>query len=151
MSTEILRKLTLKNCGLDKSTIAEALEGKKSIDILRVAGITTSATPGQTDLGAFVKFGGNFQAVNLLTGETFSSTVCILPNFIADTLAGALEQSLEVEFALAIGAKASKTVTGYEYTVRPLVEAQVNDKLGALLSAAGMDKPLALTGGKRAA
>ena len=35
-------------------------------------------------------------------------------------------------------------MTGYEYTVRPLVEAKVSDKLGALIAAAGLDAPLSL-------
>ena len=50
-----------------------------------------------------------------------------------------------MEFGILIGAKANATsVTGYEYTVRPLVEAKVSDKLGALIAAAGLDAPVAL-------
>lgn len=137
--SEILRKVTLKTCGLDKSAIQSALGDAKSVDLLKIVGVTTSATPGQSDLGEFVKFNGQFRAVNLTTGEQFESTVAILPNFIAQQLATALAQSSEVEFGLAIGAKKSNSVTGYEYTVKPLLEPVVSDKMGALLEAAGMN------------
>ena len=138
MSAEILRKITLKTCGLDKAAIQEALGTAKNVDLLKIVGVTTSATPGQSDLGEFVKLNGQFRAINTVTGESFESTVAILPNFIASQLAAALAQSSEVEFGLAIGAKQSKSVTGYEYTVKPLVEPVVSDKMGQLLEAAGM-------------
>lgn len=138
MSAEILRKITLKTCGLDKTAIQAAIGDKKSVDLLKIVGVTTSATPGQSDLGEFVKFNGQFRAINMTTGESFESTVAILPNFIAAQLSSALAQSEEVEFGLAIGAKKSNSVTGYEYTVKPLVEPVVSDKMGALLQAAGM-------------
>ena len=138
MSAEILRKITLKTAGLDKTAIQAALGNNKTIDLMKIVGVTTSATPGQSDLGEFVKFNGQFRAINMVTGETFESTVAILPNFISQQLAGALTQSEEVEFGLQIGAKKSNSVTGYEYTVKPLVEPVVSDKMGALLAAAGM-------------
>lgn len=138
MSAEILRKITLKTSGLDKTAIQAALGNAKAVDLLKIVGVTTSATPGQSDLGEFVKFNGQFQAVNMVTGEQFGSTVAILPNFIAQQLASALAQSSEVEFGLLIGAKKSASVTGYEYTVKPLVEPVVSDKMGKLLEAAGM-------------
>jgi len=142
---ELLRKLTIKTAGFDVSAVKAAIGDNKTADLLKIAGITTEARPGQTDKGEFVKFGGTFRAVNLQTGETFESATAIFPNFIAESLAAALAQSQEVEFGILIGAKANATsVTGYEYTVRPLVEAKVSDKLGALIAAAGLDAPVAL-------
>lgn len=138
MSAEILRKITLKTCGLDKTIVRNALGDKKAVELMRIVGITTSAKPGQTDLGEFVKLMGQFKAINIVTGEAFESGVAILPNFIAQQLASALDNSEEVEFGLSIGCKQSDSVTGYEYTVKPLVEPVVSDKLGALLEAAGM-------------
>lgn len=141
--TELLRKLTIKACGFDVSEIKSLLGDKKSVDLLKIAGVTSSAQPGQTDKGEYVKLGGTFRAVNLDTGALFESSTCILPNFITEPLAMALQGSGEVEFALAIGVKANPTsVTGYEYTVKPLVEAKVSEKLGNLLEAAGFNKPV---------
>ncbi len=142
---EILRKLTIKTAGFDVTAVKAALGDNKTADLLKVVGITTEARPGQTDKGEFIKFGGTFRAINLQTGEAFEASTAIFPNFIADSLAAALAQSQEVEFGILIGAKANATsVTGYEYTVRPLVEAKVSDKLGALIAAAGLDAPVAL-------
>lgn len=142
---EILRKLTIKTAGFDIASVKAALGENKTADLLKVVGVTTEARPGQTDKGEYIKFGGTFRAVNLQTGETFESATAIFPNFIAESLATALSQSQEVEFGLLIGAKANSTsVTGYEFTVRPLIEAKVSDKMGALIAAAGLDAPVAL-------
>jgi len=148
MQAEILRKITLKTVGFDKAGITDALGDQKSVELCRVVGVTTNAAPGQTDLGEFLKLHGQFRAINVHTGEVFESTVAILPNFIAQSLAAALEGSSEVEFGLSIGAKTAKSVTGYEFTVRPLVEAKPSDKMAALIAVAGMDRPLLIGGDK---
>ena len=139
---EILRKMTIKTCGFEIANVKGALGTEKSVELLKVIGITSKATPGQTDKGEYVSFTGDFRAVNMVTGELFQASSCILPNFIADALSHALGTSQEVEFALMIGAKANATsITGYEYTVKPLVEPKVSDKFGLLLTAAGFDSP----------
>ena len=91
--SEMLRKLTLKNCGFDVATIKLALEGKRSVELVKIAGVTTKAQPGQTDKGEYLKLIGEFRAVNLISGEVFESGVCLLPNFISDRIAGALNVS----------------------------------------------------------
>ena len=138
--SEMLRKLTLKNCGFDVATIKLAHEGKRSVELVKIAGVTTKAQPGQTDKGEYLKLIGEFRAVNLISGEVFESGVCLLPNFISDRIAGALNVSEQVEFALAIGCKANPgSVTGYEFTCTPLVEAQPSDRMAGLLEACGMN------------
>lgn len=150
--SEMLRKITIKNCGFDVQTVKMALEGKKSADLLKIAGVTQKAQPGQTDKGEYLLLQGEFRAVNLVTGEVFESASCILPNFISDRLAGALQVSEQVEFALMISAKANATsVTGYEYTVTPLVEAAPSDRLANLLESSGMLGTLAIAGPRKAA
>jgi hypothetical protein len=143
MSAEILRKLTIKNCGLTVAGIKAAIEGLKNGEqtpLLKVVGKTNTARPGQTTLGTFIAFGGDFFAINLKTGEQFKSAKCILPNFIAEQLESALKDSDSVEFALEIGAKVNDTsVTGYEFTVRPLIEAKPTESMLSLLNAAGVD------------
>ena len=137
---EILRRITLKNAGLSVKAVQGAtdkLEDGEQTALLRVVGITTASEAGQTDKGEFVRLHGDFQAVNLLTGARFSSGQCILPSFIAVQLASALKVSSEVEFALEIGAKADETsVTGYQYTVRPLIEPETNSRLAQLAARA---------------
>lgn len=150
--SEMLRKITIKNCGFDVQTVKMAIEGKKSADLLKIAGVTNKSQPGQTDKGEYLLLQGEFRAVNLITGEVFESASCILPNFISDRLAGALQVSDQVEFALMISAKSNpSSVTGYEYTVTPLVEAAPSDRLANLLESSGMTGTLALAKPKKAA
>jgi hypothetical protein len=143
MQAEILRKLTIRNCGFSVANIKEAIEGideGESVELLKVVGKTTMAAKGQTDKGEYTALGGEFTAVNMLTGEVFTSAKCILPNFISEMIAAALAQSPQVEFGLLIGAKVDESsVTGYQFTTRPLIEAKPTESMLSLLNAAGID------------
>jgi hypothetical protein len=89
--------------------------------------------------------------MNQSTGEQFTAAECILPTFLGQTLQTALVSSEQVEFALSIGArKIAKSVTGYEFVARPLVNAEPSSRLSKLIAAAGLDKPLALAAPKAA-
>ncbi len=144
---EIARKITLRTCGLTIENIKAALDGHDgdTMEMLKIAGVTTSCAIGQTDKGEFIRLNGEFLAVNQITGEQFSSSQTILPTFLGQMLQSALEASEHVEFALSIGArKSAKSVTGYEFIARPLVNAEPSARLSKLLAIAGMDKPLRL-------
>jgi hypothetical protein len=151
---EIARKITLRTCGLTveniKAALADAIDGE-SMELLKIAGVTTSCAVGQTDKGEFIRLNGEFLAVSQVTGETFSSSQTILPTFLGQMLQSALSASEQVEFALSIGArKSAKSVTGYEFVARPLVNAEPSARLSKLIAAAGLDKPLALAAPKAA-
>lgn len=143
MSAEMLRKLTIKNCGFTVAVIKEAVsevEEGQSVDLLKIVGKTTTAAKGQTDKGEYTLLGGDFFAVNVTTGETFQASKCIFPNFISETLAAALAQSPSVEFGILIGAKNKPdAITGYEFTVRPVIETKPSESVQTLLAAAGID------------
>ena len=137
---EILRKLTIKNCGWNTSELKAAVAKAPQTDILKIAGVITSIRPGQTQLGEYAELGGQFQAVNLATGEMFQSAKSILPTFIADPMVEASKGGSEVEFAIQIGVKRNDTsVVGYEFSVKPLVEPKVSDKLAKLLDLAKIE------------
>lgn len=145
---EIARKITLRTCGCTvdaiKAATANAAEGE-SVELLKIAGVTTSCAVGQTDKGEFIRLNGEFLAVNQITGEQFAASQTILPTFLGQMLQSALVASEQVEFALSIGArKSAKSVTGYEFVARPLVNAEPSARLSKLLAVAGMDKPLQL-------
>jgi hypothetical protein len=151
---EIARKITLRTCGCTveaiKAATADMKEGE-SVELLKIAGVTTSCAVGQTDKGEFIRLRGEFLAINQSTGEQFTAAECILPTFLGQTLQTALVSSEQVEFALSIGArKSAKSVTGYEFVARPLVNAEPSARLSKLLVVAGMDKPLALAAPKAA-
>ena len=145
MAHEILRKLTIKNCGFDIANIKEALGEDASVELLKIVGISKSAQPGQTSLGDYLKLVGSFKGVNLITGEMFEASSCILPNFITESIAAALTDGSNVEFAIQIGVRSKpSSVTGYEYTMRPLIEPKPNDAMEKLLALSAFAEPLAL-------
>lgn len=150
MASNMLRRITLRTIGLvvkDIRTATEASEGG-TVALAKIVGSTTEAKTGQTDKGQFTALLGEFVGVNLLTGEVFNSGKAILPNFISEQLAAALNVSNAVDFALEIGAKADESaVTGYVYTVRSLVDAEPTDKMKKLLGAAGVTPEMLRIGG----
>lgn len=146
MPNEILRKITIKNCGFPKTEVRQLVTAENPVaNLIKIMGITSSANPGQTDNGEYLRLFGQFRAVNMQTGEEFDSSQCILPSFISDSIADALSRSSEVEFALMIGAKYEPTsVTEYVFTVTPLIEPKVSDKMAALLAVSDAYVPPAL-------
>lgn len=131
---EILRKLTISTCGWDVAAIKKELGDNPKVDLLKVVGVCQSAQSGSSALGEYFKLVGEFRGINMATGEIYASTRCILPNFIAEGIGYALTTSDNVEFGILIGAKAKpSSVTGYEFTVKPLIEPKVNDQLEKLM------------------
>ena len=69
---EIARKITLRTCGCTveaiKAAVGDLKEGE-GVELLKIAGVTTSCAVGQTDKGEFIRLNGEFLAVNQITGE----------------------------------------------------------------------------------
>jgi hypothetical protein len=161
---QIVRKLTIKTCGdftiqKIRKTLQDVAgyDGDKqkdipdgtTVDILKIAGESTSATTGQTDKGSFTKLGGSFIGTDMTTGELYQSGVCILPDFIGSQLGAAILQSKSsVQFAFLIQAKAkANAVTGYEFAIKPLMESKPTDAMQRIMALAGIEakaKPEAL-------
>ncbi len=116
----------------------------KKLGLMRVIGVANRAKPGSTDKGEYVRFIGRFKATNLVTGEMYQSSQCILPNFIGEqihaamTAGGAaglagLEAQSESQFAFDIGAHYEESsVTKYVYTVASLIPPSQTDALALL-------------------
>lgn len=143
-TASLVAKITLSSIGAQPKS--------KSVEyahpIAMIFGEASRTEIGQTTYGEFVRFRGNFAGVNLSTGEKFRAGAMILPPLIQDILAAAVDQADgPIQFGLEIGVKPSeKGNTGYEYTVRPLLEPEENDalmllesKLTPLLSLAAPD------------
>jgi len=137
---EILRKITLRNIGLDIATLkgfVKTMDEGTQKAICRVVGIAAGYKTGQTDKGEYVALIGEFTAANQETGASFSASKCILPTFIAEAFVPVLQQHGNAEFALEIGIKAdSKAVAGYTFTMRPLIESKTSDRMADLLKIA---------------
>ena len=160
----LLKKLAVKTCGLDKASIAKALLKKpqvgeegddnyapaqyhKEVELLKIAGIVYKFTPGQTDLGPFAKLQGDFTGINMLTGEINKSSVAIVDGRISDAIVEMLKGGSEqIQFAAMFTAKHSPTsAVGYEFGVIPLTEVRETDQMSALLERVGMSTAPQLT------
>jgi len=135
MST-LKRKLSVKEvCG----TLPRMNAGDPSRSLMHIIGKANRVKEGVGDFGPWQKLMGQFEAVNLETGEIFVSPQCILPEPMNGMIAGQIlnaESSAApvIDFALEIGVEASGKAggTGYEFTTRPLVEARETDALAEL-------------------
>jgi hypothetical protein len=135
--TEIVKKITVKavSGGLEKP--------EKPTPIMTVYGLLTDSKPDHSDYGDYIRFSGNFEAVNMSNGEHFRSGRLILPGIAEGLLQGALEQEgvESVQFALEIGIKPSKSPVGYDYTVKPLIETSENDPLADMRGKLSLPSP----------
>lgn len=108
MPNPFLPKITLKTVGItDPETLV--LSGKKkNVPVMRVYGLLRSATEKITDIGKSMTLAGDFEAVNVLTGEVFKSGKCYLPSIAEGPITEMLFQAQEkdpkasVKFALDI-------------------------------------------------
>lgn len=164
MSSKILKKITLREIGLDKMAIRKACEeatpkledGKtlaskgNTVKLATFIGSVTQVRPGEVkDTGQpFAKLVGSFEATNLLTGEVFTnSPVLILPNFVGDGIADAVMRggAQAVDFAVCITARYDeKAAVGYEFGAESLLPTQEADAVSAIkakLASAGIALP----------
>lgn len=143
-------KISLKTIGCQPKTGAKIV----ACTVAHVYGSARNYVIGSSTYGEYTKFRGDFEAVNLSSGESYRSGNLLLPDVAADLLASALhaagakhgrakspgidgddgEDALApIEFAVEIGIrpKTSDKPGGmpYEWTVRPLIEARDSDPL----------------------
>lgn len=135
---EALRKITLGTCNAQPSaeTIAKLEKTGKPIALMDVFGIARRAKPGVSTLGEYVKFLGNFKAVNLADKSEYTAPVVILPKFLEEQLyavMGGADQVSDVQFGFRVSAKYDKkAATKYSYTAASLLKPADNDPLAML-------------------
>ncbi len=134
---QYVTKLSVRSLGLDKVGIrklAEKAEGK-TVPVARFFGIAENT--GISDRGKFgesVFFEGQFEGVNLDTGEIVRSGRLFLPDVASSILEGMVVKGNEglengakckVQFAFEINAQADlAAAVGYKFSASPLVEAK---------------------------
>jgi hypothetical protein len=133
MTLKAVRKITIKSVygpiNLEKLIAAP----DRKLRLLNVLGIVRKLQPGETDKGPFVKMIGDFKATNLETGEVFRSGACILPNFVADMIVGAMDTGRAVQFAFEIQCRYSDdAISKYVYDVISLLPPSESDELAML-------------------
>lgn len=140
---EMLKKLTLKGCGVqpDAEMVAKLEKmwekDKKSarIEVLDIIGIARKAKPGTSTYGDYLRFAGQFKATNLLTKQEFTAGACILPAFLEEQLFSVMgaEAVNDVQFAFRISVVYDdKGARKYQYAAQPLLKAAENDPLAML-------------------
>ena len=127
--TNLVSKLSIKTMGCKPE---RAKSEDKSIPLYRVIGIATGVKQVKDVRGEMI-FGatGNFEGVNLETGEVYQSGVLYLPGGAHELLISALqsEDAESVEFALEVSAEPAKNPIGYSYKARMLEKPKMADPL----------------------
>ena len=141
---QLVKKITMKKClGNIRGIIKEFENDGDSRPVLRVFGQIHKFETGETDLGEYVRFRGQFraQAINPdgSIAEEFSSTAAFLPDVATVALMAVLSAdpppaSLEFAFDMILQREDSSSV-GYVYGCVPLIEQKEDDPLARLSKA----------------
>jgi hypothetical protein len=114
---------------------------EKAVALFTVIGICNGVKTGMSTYGEWLALTGQFEAMNLDTGEAYVAPQVFLPEPLNGLIAAKVRtpdengQPVSVKFAVEVGIKPSKTTLGYEYTVRELVDASEDDPLAGLRKA----------------
>lgn len=139
-SKNLVSKVSFKTvCGVPKTeavSITDENNNKKTVlrgieqVYMRVIGVIYSTKVVTSTYGDSIEFSGQFQGINLETGEVYEGGKLFLPNVAEMYTVGAFNvashtdgfKSLDVAFD--IGVKPANTAHGYEYTIKPLIQAE---------------------------
>lgn len=130
---QYLKKITTATVGLtpkicDGIVTDEVNKGQK-VPVMRVYGVCRDQKQGTSNFGPYIKFGGEFEGVNLTTGEKFRAKALLLPPIaemgLADTLQEAKAKNPDafVEFGLDIVVELNPSKQGgwaFKYGCKPL-------------------------------
>lgn len=118
-----------------KINVRKLPEDGTIVNLYTVIGMAVGTKSGTSDFGDWTGLVGQFEAVNLETGERFASANLFLP----DVAQGLIEAQLanaenhQVQFAFVIGAMAdSNSPVGYSYTAQPILSPDAKDPLADL-------------------
>lgn len=143
--TNILKKLSVKEMNINPGNLIAGMELGQVVVVARIYGkatkyktspsrFTTSDLPKED-----VKFFGDFEGVNLLTGEVFNAPACFLPGAAPDALQSAIDNMQDgdtaVEFGIEIGVKKIKKkddTDGYQFGVALPKQPSASDPLSAM-------------------
>lgn len=123
--SEVMGKEFMKGLARHLDGVSKEMKGKRAW-LVRIAGAAGASKPGAKDDRTWIRFVGEFEATNLVTGEVFHSAACILPNFIAEQIHAAMlpregEPTKMPLFAFDIGAHYDDdAITKYVFDVKAL-------------------------------
>ena len=134
----IIKKITSRTVGCEAETDQSFV----------VYGKVMRATPMESQFGPYVKFGGQFMAVNEIDGKQFRSAVFLAPGIAEDQIYSALQTAQELsksasaEFALRFKTvEDKKSARGYIWVAETLIEPESDDPLERLTRQISGDVP----------
>lgn len=135
------KKISTQTMGLKMAQceeIAESNQGK-AVPVLRVWGIASSKTAGVTQFGPYLKFSGEFAALNYVTGEEARSQGLLLPAVAEGVVASLVDKAAKTGGQAQIGIEitveynnSAKGGTKFKYGVTPLFEYKGDDALAEM-------------------
>lgn len=138
----LVSKLTVKTIGAQPPRHSI----KQPTMLATIFGRCSAKEAGTSDHGEYVKFKGEFEGLNVSNGESYRASVLIVPKVLEGLLdqAISLDEVNAVDFAVEIWAEPNeKSITGYSYGVKPLIQPKESDALSALraLAMESMTRP----------
>lgn len=124
-----------------KTIVGNLSAPEKATPLYTVIGIANGIKTGNSTYGEWLALTGRFEAVNIETGEAYVAPQVFLPEPMQGLIAATVRtpddigNTPSVKFAVEVGFKPAKSVLGYEYTVRELIDAEENDPLADLRKA----------------
>jgi hypothetical protein len=110
--------------------------------IIRLVGVVVGAKVITTSVGESIAFSGQFEATNVLTGESYRSASLFLPTDAANQLMVKRGMSKSaIEFAFDIHVKPSGGAYGYDYESVPLGETENSNPLVGIAKRLLKDAP----------
>lgn len=129
-----VKKLSAKTIVGDVKKLVRSGELKSGTVLYRVLGIADGIRTGESTYGAWTAFSGDFEAINMLTGEVSRGPQFFADKSFTDALLSRMNANpgAAVEFALEVALEVSDDYPmGFAYVTRPIVE-NAHDRLGAL-------------------
>jgi hypothetical protein len=141
---QFLKKLSVQQSGLKITVLEQAAADHKEspVAVLRVVGIVSGKSAGQSQYGPYIKFQGEFSGVNLLTGEEYRAPGLLLPAVGEAAVNSLYERAAKTggtaEIALDVTVEYNDSKAGgtkFRYGVKPLIEFKGEDVLSRMLKA----------------
>jgi hypothetical protein len=143
-----VKKITTALCGVSAQVAEQtALNGDgEEVPVLRIGGRITGSEPGKTAISDYIKFKGEFEAINAVTDQHYRSQSLIVPPVAEQMLSDLSSNGEEVtQFGLDITVVKNDSAKGgykFRYGVRSLTSPKVKDALSQLMDSFDAAIPL---------
>jgi len=135
-----LKKLSVKTVYGKPEFEKDAKDGAE-FSVMQVFGQAQGVKAGTSNFGDWEALTGNFEAVNLDTGEAYRGAQLFLPTLAHEPLVMAMKANPDtpIDFAIEVTAKKDSSVAvGYCYGMKTLIETETADPLKALREKAAL-------------